>query len=188
MPQFDALITQIDDINRQDPNQDQGQPKELLYSQRMSAALATFAPDASEALKIAAHGQHIGRWEIPRSDYPKTRAGYLQWRRALGKHHAERVAVLMPALDYSDADIERVKSLLTKSNLRQDEEVQTLEDVICLVFIEHYLEEFGASQELNKLISIIQKTWNKMSERGHQQALKLNLSPAVADWVQKALA
>jgi hypothetical protein len=56
----------------------------------MSAMLARFVPDASEALKLAARCQHIERWKIPRSQYPQTRAGYQQWRASLRDFHADR--------------------------------------------------------------------------------------------------
>ena len=39
-----------------------------------------------------------------------------------------------------------------------------------------------------KVVSILQKTWAKMSERGHEAALALPLSPECLALVQKALA
>jgi hypothetical protein len=83
--------------------------------------------------------------------------------------------------------IERVKDLLLKRGLKRDDEVQALEDVICLVFLEFYLEDFAAKHDEPKLIDIIQKTWNKMSEKGHAAALKLPLSDAMLQLVTKAL-
>src|SRR5258707_2492896 len=91
MPDDDArfadALARIDAANAQDPH-----GKELLYSQRMSAWLARIAPDASEALKLAARAQHIRRWSIPRSDYPMDRIGYLKWRTTPYKFHAEETA------------------------------------------------------------------------------------------------
>jgi hypothetical protein len=62
-----------------------------------------------------------------------------------------------------------------------------LEDVICLVFLEYYLEEFAAKHDEEKLIDIIRKTWNKMSPAGHEAALRLPLSEAMLQLVTKAL-
>ena len=45
---FDKTIALFDAANAQDPNPDEGQPKELLYAQRMTAMIDRFAADASE--------------------------------------------------------------------------------------------------------------------------------------------
>ncbi|MFG1488974.1 DUF4202 domain-containing protein [Oceanospirillum sp. HFRX-1_2] len=189
---LEAVLQLIDQANNEDPNQEewQGQTvaKEWLYGQRMSQCLSEFAPDASELLQIAARGQHIQRWSIPRSDYPEGRVGYKHWRTELGKFHGEKTAELMLQSGYSDDDAERVKTLLQKKRLKQDEEVQALEDVICLVFLDHYLAPFAEKHSETKLIDIIRKTWGKMSEKGHEAALKINFSPEHLTLIQKALA
>jgi len=68
---FTAAIAQIDAANAADPNRESYQgreePKEILYSRRMSDWLMRLAPDASDALRLAVHGQHICRWTILRS-------------------------------------------------------------------------------------------------------------------------
>lgn len=182
----------IDAANRQDPNQewdnDQAHPKAWLYSQRMTQTLADFAPDASEALQIAARAQHIERWRIPRDDYPRNRPGYLKWRRELGQFHARRSAELMRQVGYDDATIAQVESLLTKQNLKQNPATQALEDVICLVFLQHYLADFAREHSEEKLIRILQKTWQKMSPAGQAAAQQVALPPSVAPLVNKALA
>ena len=191
-PRLTALLRAIDDINRTDPNQveHQGQTiaKELLYSQRMTQHLQAFAPDASELLQIAAHAQHIKRWHLPRSDFPQNRSGYKSWRSELARFHAQLTAELMATAGYASEEQLRVGALLQKKQLKRDPEVQTLEDVICLVFIEHYLTDFAAKHSEEKLISIIQKTWTKMSEQGQQAALKLPLSDDLLNLIGKALA
>ncbi len=185
------VIEDIDAVNQQDPNKIivAGSPssKELLYSRRMSERLSEFEPKASEHLSIAAHGQHIARWKIPRSSYEKTRAGYLKWRKDLGVYHGEQLALIMAARDYSNADIERVKKIVGKKGIKSDPEIQTLEDVICLVFIEHYLEAFALEHEKEKIIDIIRKTWTKMSDRGQQAALKISLPDQLNLLVGQAL-
>ncbi len=194
MTQYERLANIFDAIDRhndQDPNQVEhnGQPiaKELLYGQRMSACLNQFQTDASELLQIACRAQHIQRWSIPRKDYPMDRAGYKRWRTDLAKFHAELTAQLMGDCGYTSEEQQRVQSLLQKKQLKRDPEAQTLEDVACLVFLEHHLEDFAAPHDDDKVIDIIQKTWNKMSESGHQAALKLPLSASMSALVGKAL-
>ena len=182
----------IDRSNAEDPNRElcdgEPRPKELLYGQRMSACLAEFAPDSSDALQLAARSQHIQRWKIARQDYPQGRQGYLNWRRELGQFHARCTGVIMADLDYEPASIARVQDLLQKKRLKQDAETQTLEDVSCLVFLQHYLADFARKHSQAKLINIIQKTWGKMSAEGQAAALKLPLDDALLTLVQKALA
>lgn len=189
--QLQRTFAAFDAANSQDPNQElvNNQPiaKELIYGQRMSAQLSSFRPEASVALQLAARCQHICRWKIPRSDYPMDRPGYKRWRSDLAQFHGETAAAILAEYGYDQAIIERVKGLLLKRGLKRDEEVQTLEDVICLVFIQYYLEEFAAKHDEEKLIDIIRKTWNKMSVKGHEAALQLPLSAAMLELVGKAL-
>ncbi len=189
---LNQLLAAIDTANLQDPNQEpvDGKllAKEWIYGQRMSQQLASFYPQASDLLQIACRAQHICRWKIPRSDYPMDKAGYKKWRTELGKFHGEYTGELMQAQGYTADDIERVKDLLLKRGLKRDEEVQVLEDVVCLVFIEFYLADFASKHEEDKLIDIIRKTWNKMSTQGHEAALKLPLSAEMLALVGKALA
>ncbi|MFD1007427.1 DUF4202 domain-containing protein [Oceanisphaera ostreae] len=185
------VLALIDAENRQDPNQEQadGQtwPKEYLYSVRMSAKQAEFAPNASELLQIACRAQHIKRWHIARASYPMDRAGYKRWRTDLGAFHGDFTAELMAKVGYGDVEQQQIKDLLLKKQLKRDPQVQALEDVICLVFMDFYLADFATRHSEEKLIDIIQKTWGKMSPAGQAAALQLSLSPAVQVLVSKAL-
>jgi hypothetical protein len=187
-----AVIAAIDQANAQDPTMalaaGRQEPAELLYGRRMSATLARFAPGASEHLRIAARGQHIERWTVPRRSYPEGRAGYLRWRKDLKERHAGRVGEIMASAGYGSEDIERVRSLVCKERLKTDADAQTIEDVACLVFLEHHLGEFMAKVEQDKLPGILAKTWNKMSPRGHEQALRLALPPQVPTLLEQGLA
>ena len=188
---FEKAIAAFDDYNRKDPNTETSGgktlPKELLYAQRMSACLVQFMPDASEALRLAIRCQHIGRWEIPRETYPKDRVGYLQWRNKLKEHHAEIASDILSEIGYDEEIIDRVKFIVQKKQLRHDDESQALEDVVCLVFLEYYFEEFARQHEEDKVISILQKTWNKMSEKAKEAALKLKLSEVAKQYISRAL-
>ncbi len=151
----------IDSANAADPA---GQA--VLYGQRMSATLDRFRPDAPEPLKVAARAQHIERWTIPRSAYPEGRIPYLTWRKELQKLHARRAGEIMQACGYDAQEIARAQSLLKKERLKQDEDAQTLEDVICLVFLEHEAEPFIAKHDDDKVRDILAKTAKKMSAKG----------------------
>jgi hypothetical protein len=184
-------LAAFDQANREDPNLEnidgQALPKELIYGQRMSERLHQFCTEPSEALQLAVRAQHICRWKIPRSDYPMDRAGYKRWRSDLAKFHGETAAIILADQGYSVETIERVKDLLLKRGLKRDDDVQTLEDVACLVFIEHYLDDFARKHEEEKLLDIIRKTWNKMSPAGHAAALQLPLSETLQQLVHKAV-
>ena len=188
---LERTLTLIDAANAEDPRLDDSEgrplPQELLYGQRMSACLADFEPAASVALQIAVRAQHIRRWQIPRDSYPMDRVGYLSWRRDLGQFHAEQSTALMKEAGWDEASIARVRSLLTKQGIKRDAESQTLEDVACLVFLRYYLADFAARQPEEKLLAIIRKTWKKMSARGQQAALQLELSAGLRSVLDKAL-
>lgn len=181
----------IDAENEADPNSEIYQeityPKELLYSDRMYERLMAFEPNASEAVQIAAKAQHICRWKVARESYPMDRVGYLKWREDLKKFHAKTTAEILKKAGYEDAFIDRVSFLIEKKLLKKDEETQLLEDVICLVFLEFYLDPFVHKHDTEKLKNIILKTWNKMSEKGHQEALKIEYTPENLQLIKDAL-
>jgi hypothetical protein len=75
-----------------------------------------------------------------------------------------------------------------KENLKKDHETQTLEDVACLVFLDDQFEEFEKLHDEEKIVSILRKTWGKMSDKGHELALKIEMSDRARELVGKALA
>lgn len=182
MERFPEAIRRFDSANAADPD-----GEELVYAQRMSEWLEKFAPDASEAVKLAARSQHIRRWEIPRSRYPMDRAGYHRWRNELAAFHAKVAGEILREVGYDEATVGRVQSLLKKERLKEDPEAQLLEDVICLVFLQYYFPDFAKKHEEEKVIGILRKTWRKMSERGHEAAVKLPFGPEEHKLIQKAL-
>ena len=190
---FEQVIRSIDEANGEDPNSEVvdgvAQPKEQLYGMRMQKWVEELDPGAPEALRIAARSQHIRRWEIPRSDYPMDRKGYLRWRTTLYGFHADKASEILRAAQYDDETIERVRTLLQKRNLRTDADVQTLEDAAALVFLIHHLDDFLQRDDIGeeKAINIIRKTWKKMTERGHEAASALALSEKSAALLERAL-
>ena len=191
MTPFQNASAWIDAKNVQDPNseifQSESYPKELLYSNRMYERLMVFEPEASEEVQIASKAQHICRWKMPRESYPMDRVGYLKWREDLKKFHAKLTAEILEKAGYSAEFIDRVSFLIEKKLLKKDEGTQLLEDVICLVFLEFYLEPFVQKHDTEKLKNIILKTWGKMSDKGHEHALKINFSDANFQLIKEAL-
>lgn len=188
---FNRAIQEFDKANRADPNevvwQGTSYPKELLYGQQMTACLNDFQPNASESLQLAARAQHICRWEIPRKSFPMNKEGYHLWRNSLKKFHAEKAAGILLEVGYDQPTIDQVKFLLQKKQLKRNSDTQTLEDVICLVFLQYYMEDFAAHNTEEKMIQILQKTWGKMSEVGQEKALTLKLPASIVPIIQKAL-
>lgn len=193
---FERAIALFDAANSADPNKaivnGQEVPKELLYGQRMSEMLDRFAPDAHEAVKLAVRSQHIERWKVPRSNFPMDRTGYLQWRTSLYKYHAETAGRLMKEAGYDDEMIALVQKAVGKKGIKVNPETQLLEDVVDLVFIEHYMLGFAAQHpeyDEAKWIGIIRKTWQKMSAEAHEFALagKIKLPEALVPLILKSI-
>lgn len=188
---FETVIRLIDQANEADPNQEKWQdslhPKEWLYSQRMTAWLQQVYPNASEELQLAAHAQHICRWVIPRSEYPMDKVGYHKWRKELQVFHASKAGELMEQVGYDADRIQKVQALLQKKNLRKDPVCQQLEDIICLVFLDHYFDAFAEKHADEKVVDILQKTWRKMTATGQAEALKIKFPARAESLLQKAL-
>ncbi len=188
---FLEAVRRFDEVNAQDPRADRVDgvevPRELAYARRMTETLDRFAPEASEELRLAARAQHIARWRIPRESEPMDRAGYKRWRSGLMAMHAELAGGILREVGYGEETIDRVAALLRKRGMGRDPEVQVLEDVICLVFLQHYLAEFAAGHPQEKVIDILRKTWGKMSPLGREAALALDLDDAAAGLVRRAL-
>ena len=188
---FARVIERIDQLNSQDPNSEAvggvSHPRELLYAQRLSVWVERLDPHASEALRIAARGQHVCRWTIPRQRYEMNRRGYLRWRETLKAFHADTVAALMREVGYPEAMIQQVRTIMGKRQLQDDAETQTLEDALCLVFLETQYADLRKKTSDEKMCEILRKTWVKMSPRGRAAALALPMSEAERQFIGQAL-
>ena len=189
---FDSVIAAVDRANNEDPRFEevggQSVPAELLYARRMTARLALLYPDASETLKIAARAQHIRRWTIPRRDYPEGKAGYHAWRLACRAMHAETVGQIMAAHGYEQPALDQVGKLIRKEELKTDPDSQRLQNVVGVVFVEHYLDAFAGSHDDDRLVGILKKTARKMDAEGIAAIGALNLSPRLAGLLKQATA
>ena len=189
-----AVISEIDAANAQDPRKElangSSYPREVIYSERLSACLSRLYPEASEALRIAARAQHIRRWEIPRSGYPLGRDGYNAWRAACRDHHGALTSAIMRRHGYTEGEIAQVVKIIRKEQLKRDPESQALENVVAVVFVQHYLEAFVADHkdyDDAKLAGILRKTLRKMDAAGHAAVLALPLSEGTGRLVGLAL-
>jgi hypothetical protein len=182
----------FDLINAQDPNTEEcggePQPRELLFARRLTDWVLKLAPDASEALRLAARCQHIRRWMIPRSRYPMTRAGYHEWRTTLKKFHADESAAVLREVGYPEPIIARVRELNLKRNLSSDPEMQVLEDALCLVFLEWQFPDLARKTDEDKTINALRKSWHKMSPTARARALELTYGPLEQQLLERALA
>jgi hypothetical protein len=177
---FHQVLRRFDDENARDPNlviiEDTARPRELIYAQWLTDWVLRLCPEASEALQLAARCQHICRWLIPRNSYPMTRAGYLRWREELKRFHAEKSTEILREAGYPEDIIARVRDLNLKKNFGADPECQLLEDALCLVTLQYQLGDLMDKTEPDKMITILQKTWKKMSPAARREALGLSFS------------
>lgn len=189
---FQEALARLDAENAQDAQSelagDQRVPRELLYARRLTVWVLKLDPGASETLLLAARSQHIRRWEIPRSDFPADKAGYHRWRAKLKAFHAQIAAGILRECGYDDETIARVRELNLKTRFPIDPDSRTLEDALCLVFLEFQLAELAARTEHDKLVNALRKSWAKMTERGRAAALSLKFGEAEARLIAEAIA
>ncbi len=179
----------FDAANAEDPNRGpDGVPTELAYARRMSSWLGRLDPDAPREVRLAARAQHIRRWQVPRDSYPSGRAGYLKWRRNLLRFHADTAGAIMRDCGLDGSTVARVQAIIRKERFKIDPWAQLLEDVACLVFLEHYFDAFADKQDRDSMIGILRKTWRKMSETGQVEAGTIEYTPRCAELIHAALA
>jgi len=182
----------IDAAHAADPTRlPDGRASELVYADRMEAAILRLDPVAPPLLRLAARCQHLERWSVPRSAFSMDRAGYHKWRRSLYTRQADRARELLTQAGVDENEAAEVALWVSKIGLMKNVGTQALEDAACLVFLEHELADFAAKHPdytREKFIEIIRKTWRKMSPRAQELALKLPLPDGLADLVREAVA
>lgn len=184
---FAAALRRFDEENSRDPSLENGRPRELIYAERLTGWVLRLAPAASEALRLAARCQHICRWESPRENYPMTRAGYLKWRADLKKFHAQKAGEILHKVGYDTETIRRVQDLNLKKNFPADVDSRTLEDALCLVFLQFQFADLAAKTDDDKTINALQKSWGKMTEAARAEALKLEYGEREKSLIARAL-
>jgi hypothetical protein len=194
MPEnLQEMYQKIDRINQQDPRvetvEGENVPKEWIYGLRMTNWLERLDPNANDAVKIAVRGQHIARWEIPRTKYPNGKSGYYQWRTRLYQFHGEKLAELMREVNCPEESIQQVQQILLKKDMKTNPDTQIVEDVAALVFLSFHLEAFAHRPDMTpeKVISIIRKTWGKMSDSARKMVKTIIFTKEIESILQKAL-
>ena len=165
---FARAIAAIDAANAESPTGVEGD-----HAVRVTEWVRTLRPDAGDELLLAARAHHIRRWTSPRSTYPDGRSGYLRWRRDLHELHAREAGAILTDAGYEPDTVARVQDIIRKKRLASDPEVQTLEDALCLVFIQTQYDELAGKLDDEKMQSVVAKTLAKMSDRGRAEAAKV---------------
>ncbi|HEY5327863.1 MAG TPA: DUF4202 domain-containing protein [Mucilaginibacter sp.] len=193
MNRLDKTFELFDAYNKQDPRSFTWEgisgPQEYFFAVKLYEWVLKLEPDADEALLLASRSQHIGRWEIPREDYPEGRDAYLKWRKDLAAHHAAIAGRLMQEAGYGAETIDRVKQIILKQRIKVDRDVQAMENALCLVFLQLQYEEFRKKheEEPGKIINILRKSLLKMDGHGRRFALTLPFSANGLYLVNEAL-
>jgi ketosteroid isomerase-like protein len=190
-----AALAAIDDANRADPTivtvGERTGPKEIVHADLVTEWVLRLQPDADDALLLAARGHHFRRWTVPRASYPAGRAGYLRWRKDLHAQHANELGVLLGDAGYDEATIRRVQAIVRKDGLAragEHDDVQVLEDALCLVFLETQLVEIAGRLDPEKLPGVITKTARKMSATGIARIAEVPLGPGARRMLDEAFA
>ena len=188
---FERALEKLDEENARDPHKLQvdgaSVPRELIYARWLTDRVRQLNPHASEALLLAARGAHVCRWSIPRESYPMNRPGYLRWRAELKKLHARKCGEILKEVGYPEDLVNKVLGLVLKSAFPADPDSRTLEDALCLVFLEHQFAELAQKSTDDKVINALQKTWKKMTPLAQEHALKLPYGSREKELLNRAL-
>lgn len=226
-PDLPRALSLIDAAHALDPNthtlpDGTTLPYELHYANKCTQYLdlhfSSSERPPSPELTLAVRAQHFRRWEVPRDSFPRTKAGYLNWRAHLKRRQAEQVEGILGECGFGEKERGKVGGLIRKEGLlvsgkgrtgrdgevgstgggegngkgdgkeeEEEREVQVLEDVACLVFLDDQFDEFEKGHDEEKIVNILRKTWRKMGPRGRQLALEMDLSERAKEMVGRAL-
>jgi hypothetical protein len=185
------VMAVLDAMNADDPVKvtvnGQKRAQELVFADRLEAWIRRLEPSPSNELLIAARGQHVRRWTISRKKYPEGRSGYLRWREDLKRMHADAVDAAMRAEGLDDGRIAKARAIVMKQDLAGNPDAQTMEDALCLVFLETQFEDLLRKTLDDKMVDIIKKTWRKMSAEGRTAALALKIPDQHRALIERAL-
>jgi hypothetical protein len=188
---LERALAAIDAANAEDPSRtrigtEEG-PKELVHGRRVCQWIVLMDPRASDEQLIAGRAHHLRRWTRPRAEYPDGRAGYLQWRTAAKRIHAEAVAAIVVDAGYDPSVADDVGRIVRKEGLATDRRVQVHEDALCLVFLESQFEPLTDQLGDEHTVDVLRKTAAKMSPGGLALAGALAVSERGAALLREAL-
>src|ERR1044071_1316713 len=191
MTRLEKAFELFDAYNRQDPHkiiwEGVEYPAEYFYALQLYNWVIKLEPNAGETLLLASRSQHIGRWKIPREQYPAGKSAYYKWRTDLAKFHAEIAGGLMWEAGYSPEETEAVQRIIRKEHIRTNPETQVMENALCLVFLQFQYDDFLKKHDDEKMNRIIQRSWAKMSQPGKDAALTLAYNDKGKYLIEKAL-
>lgn len=181
---LDRALAAVDEANAEDPTtlrwQGADAPLALVQGRLADAWVQRLSPAADDVQRLAARAHHLRRWAVPRDSYPEGRAGYLRWRADQKRRHAEESGAILEACGYGHDVVDEVGVLLRKEGLRGADDptsaVQVHEDALCLVFLQTQLDETLERLGHDRLVPVLVKTLDKMSEAGIAAAGDLELS------------
>ncbi|MEO1837427.1 MAG: DUF4202 domain-containing protein [Akkermansiaceae bacterium] len=188
---FDLVLDRFDAINHEDWQRivyhGQSYPAEYLLAQALCHRVLQLAPQPSEPLLLASRCQHLRRWERPRTSNPDGRKGYLKWRKDLKVFHARIVGKILEEAGYDEDLRSAVKELNLKTHIKDNPDCQTLEDGLCLVFLQFQIEDIIVRYPEATVVGLLKKTAAKMSPTGLAAAQELNYSEAGRNALRQAL-
>ena len=115
---FENVLAQLTAAHKKDPNRETWNneifPAEWLYISRITDRLASFSPEASTELIVAANCQHLCRWEIERTSFPDGRIGYYQWRNYLSDYQFQKARNIILEAGFGAEFADRVKLIVKK--------------------------------------------------------------------------
>ncbi len=162
----------------------------LDYHARVSAWVRRLDGVAGLPARLGALAQHVRRFELPRTDFPATPQGYKRWRANAGLRQAELARTELERAGFDAAIVTHTCDVMLKKRLAHDPLAALLEDAVCVRFVQDELASFAAGRAPDAVLTIISKTWAKMSPSGHQAAVGLlgELPPPLVALVAAATA
>lgn len=186
-----AAAAAIDAANAEDPTtvvvDGEAQPLALAHGTLAVEWLVQLDPGASAAQQLAARAHHLRRWQSPRADFPAGRAGYLRWRAAAKRRHAEELGTILDAAGFTADEVARAQQLIRKEGLGTDPAAQAHEDAACLAFVATQLDAVAEQLGDEKTVEVLAKTARKMSAAGLAAAGGVALSARGSALLRAAL-
>lgn len=169
---------------------------QLLSRDETARAALASGPGGIPLVQLAARCQHLERFLTPRNTFPEGKMGYLKWRRHLYFKQADRAKELLAHAGVPAAQQNLVHKWVSKTDLQPgkltgDAGTQLLEDAAVLVFLQDQLADFASQHQdytKEKYISILSKTWKKLSSNAKDAAATIPLEEPLKSLVAEAIA
>lgn len=161
------------------------EPHQIVEGRLFGHYVRRLVSEPSLALHLACYCQHLGRWLMPRTDFPEGREGYLRWRKAASKRSAEQVREILESTGCPNALVAAVVAIVAKEGRTLGSDTQHMEDALCLTFLRLDAPDFAAAHPLDEVMRVLQRTWRKMSPAARRLALAEPFLPDVQALLRK---